>query len=137
MLAEAIGTVVVDLSACGTRILNPRHKLLGFHMSGVSILLGKPNKETVMVKAEKGGLLHSLGHTWEVGRGSVSTQPVFSHPPGTDMALVLNSKELGLRTKGLQKQSQSQVLLGWSLDQFLFQRNCYCCHHLRGAIRFS
>jgi hypothetical protein len=30
-----------------------------------------------MVKVEKGGLLHSLGHA--MGRGRVSTEPIFSH----------------------------------------------------------
>jgi hypothetical protein len=47
-----------------------------------------------MVKIEKGGLLHSLGHA--VGRGRISTQPIFSHLQGTDMSYRVKwTKELG------------------------------------------
>jgi hypothetical protein len=37
-----------------------------------------------MVKAEKGDSLHGLGHA--MGRGRVSTQPIFSHIQGADMS---------------------------------------------------
>jgi hypothetical protein len=37
-----------------------------------------------MVKAEKGGLLHSSGHA--MGRGRVNTQLTFSHLQGADMS---------------------------------------------------
>jgi hypothetical protein len=40
-----------------------------------------PDKEMVI---EKGDLLHRPEHT--VGRGRVSTPPIFSHLPGTDMS---------------------------------------------------
>jgi hypothetical protein len=59
--------------------LDPRPKLLGFHVSGPSPHPYTPNK-----KAEKGGLLHGSGHA--VGRGRVSTQLIFSHLWGTHMS---------------------------------------------------
>jgi hypothetical protein len=37
-----------------------------------------------IVKAEKGGLLHSSGHA--MGRGRISTQVIFSHLLDTDMS---------------------------------------------------
>jgi hypothetical protein len=53
-----------------------------------------------MVKAEKGGLLHSSGHA--VGRGRVSTQLIFSHFWGTDMSYRFKEKKRkGQGTKGI------------------------------------
>jgi hypothetical protein len=51
-----------------------------------------------MVKAEKGGLLHALGHT--VGRGKVNTQLIFGHLRDTDMSYRFKyTKELGAGDK--------------------------------------
>jgi hypothetical protein len=38
-----------------------------------------------MAKIEKGDLLHGSGHA--LGRGRVSTQPIFSHLKGTDSTI--------------------------------------------------
>jgi hypothetical protein len=57
-----------------TGVLDPRPKLLGFHMLGPVTHPYLPNKET-WKRAEKGDLLHDPGYT--VGRGLESTQPIF------------------------------------------------------------
>jgi hypothetical protein len=46
-----------------------------------------------MVKAEKGGLLHDSGYV--MGRGTVSTQLIFSLRQGTDMSYRLNTQRTG------------------------------------------
>jgi hypothetical protein len=74
---------------CETGVLDLKPKLLGFHISGLATwpnMLKKKKKKCKEVwgRAEKGGLLHCLGHT--VGRSRVSTQPIFSHLWGTDMS---------------------------------------------------
>jgi hypothetical protein len=51
-----------------------------------------------MVKGEKGGLLHGLGHA--MGRGRVSTQLILSHLCGTDMSYRFKqTKDLGAGDK--------------------------------------
>jgi hypothetical protein len=67
-----------------------------------------------MVKAEKGGLLHSSGHA--VGRGRLSTQLILRHLRGIGLS---KQKNWGGRGQGIKlffKQSQSQVWL-WLAEQ--------------------
>jgi hypothetical protein len=66
-----------------------------------------------MVKAEKGGLLHGLGHA--LGRGRVSTQLIFSHLLGTEGLSRQKNWRQGTKV-WIVKQSQSKVWYGWSHD---------------------
>jgi hypothetical protein len=66
-----------------TGVLNPRPKLLEFHMPGPATYTSTPNKEAWW-RTEKGYLLHGLGYA--VVRGRVSMQPMFSHLWGTDIS---------------------------------------------------
>jgi hypothetical protein len=66
-----------------TGVLDLRPKLLGFHMSGLATCPYMPNKVTVMVKDKERRFITGLGHA--MGRGRVSTQPIFSHLWGTDL----------------------------------------------------
>jgi hypothetical protein len=74
-----------------------------------------------MVKEEKGGLLHGLGHA--LGRGRVSTQLIFSHLRVQTWVIGLSrqkNEEGGpwQETKvWIVKQSQSQVCSAWPLSQ--------------------
>jgi hypothetical protein len=66
------------------KFLGPRFKLLGFHMSGPASHPYVLNKEMVMVKGRERKFL--CGTDTAVGRGKVSTQPIFSHLWGTYMS---------------------------------------------------
>jgi hypothetical protein len=59
-------------------------------MSGLATCPYMPDKEVVMVKAEKGDLLHGLERA--MGRGRVSTQSIFSHLWGTEMSFSRGQK---------------------------------------------
>jgi hypothetical protein len=62
--------VLRDETKIKTGVLDPRPKILDFHMSGLTTHSYIPNKETWRI-AEKGDLLCGLGYA--VGRGRVNT----------------------------------------------------------------
>jgi hypothetical protein len=94
-------------------VLDLRPELLSFQMSGLVTGSYTPNKEACW-RAEKGDLLHGLGHNME--KGTISTQPIFSHLQGTDRAMSLNRQRTGGRGREVCKlnspchKSQSQSL---------------------------